>query len=411
MTSHETPTIDIDGIPDVDGRPFVEVLSEHFDELTDHEAEHGPYSPLKEPTTQQLLEWANLEGRNFARERGVWVGRDSDENGPYLIVHTRNGAGNREHVDYDEDGIEAGPACDCVGCIQTYRIPSYPGYVHDEDDEFDPTYANNYFALPKVPQGFATPGSTVSRLNDLHALRQRMADGEVMPTVILPRREDHAVVLNDYGKPYTSPSAWWANRSDTAAGAITFKTKQIADYQSQLDGLRAAYAEAEPVTERPEPRTRRRTGRTGRPLKSTEPVPVPRFDTAYAAWKKDRTDNIEREQVTSDFERLSQDETLAEATRRELAKDAGIRRKVDADFASRRALTSTNLEYAMKMSWFAAPAEMERLEMAIETTRSRVAQIETDLERSRDHGWLCWPGDDYDAYLAWRAAHMAQPAA
>ena len=45
------------------------------------------------------------------------------------MVHTRNGGGNREG--YWPIGIE-----------------DHPNYIGDQDDDFDPTYADIYFSLP-----------------------------------------------------------------------------------------------------------------------------------------------------------------------------------------------------------------------------------------------------------------------
>lgn len=57
--------------------------------------------------------------------------RDIFVNDGFLIIHTRNGAGNRR--DY-EDVFET--------------MSEHPWYSYDADDEFDPTYANIYFKIP-----------------------------------------------------------------------------------------------------------------------------------------------------------------------------------------------------------------------------------------------------------------------
>ena len=49
----------------------------------------------------------------------------------YLIIHTRNGGGNRE--DYRD---------------VFHAMSQHPWYSHDVDDDFDPTYANIYFKIP-----------------------------------------------------------------------------------------------------------------------------------------------------------------------------------------------------------------------------------------------------------------------
>jgi hypothetical protein len=59
------------------------------------------------------------------RYRDAWVEAHGDR--PLIRVHTRNGGGNRE--DYDDPSMQA-----------------HPWYVRDEDDDFDCTYADYWFA-------------------------------------------------------------------------------------------------------------------------------------------------------------------------------------------------------------------------------------------------------------------------
>lgn len=65
---------------------------------------------------------------DFGRFRDVYVTED------YIVVHTRNGGGNRESYQgvFDE-------------------LSEHPLYAYDEDDDFDCTYADIYF---KHPAGF-----------------------------------------------------------------------------------------------------------------------------------------------------------------------------------------------------------------------------------------------------------------
>lgn len=78
------------------------------------------------------------------RFRDAWVERGEDGE-PVIAIYTRNGGGNREHW----DGVtEAGPGCDCTGCIATHQLPAEPLYLRDQDDEFDSTYATFYFRAP-----------------------------------------------------------------------------------------------------------------------------------------------------------------------------------------------------------------------------------------------------------------------
>jgi hypothetical protein len=62
---------------------------------------------------------------DFGRYRDIYV---TDE---HIVVHTRNGGGNRE--DYEDVFDE---------------MSEHPLYAYDEDDDFDCTYANYYFNHP-----------------------------------------------------------------------------------------------------------------------------------------------------------------------------------------------------------------------------------------------------------------------
>ncbi len=78
------------------------------------------------PDSEKLLEFLGKTKEDFGRFRNVYM-----EDG-YIVVHTRNGGGNRE--DY-EDVFE--------------EMSEHPWYSHDEDDSFDCTYANIYFKVPE----------------------------------------------------------------------------------------------------------------------------------------------------------------------------------------------------------------------------------------------------------------------
>ena len=77
------------------------------------------------PDSGKLLEILGKTQADFGRFRNVYM-----EDG-YIVVHTRNGGGNRE---YYEDVFD--------------EMSEHPWYSHDEDDSFDCTYANIYFKIP-----------------------------------------------------------------------------------------------------------------------------------------------------------------------------------------------------------------------------------------------------------------------
>ena len=60
-----------------------------------------------------------------------------------IVLYTRMGGGNRGHWDYSE--TEEGPDCECPGCIAENYLPTLPGYLYNEDDDFDCTYASYYY--------------------------------------------------------------------------------------------------------------------------------------------------------------------------------------------------------------------------------------------------------------------------
>jgi hypothetical protein len=81
------------------------------------------------PDSDRLLELLGKTREDFGRFRDVYM-----EDG-CIVVHTRNGGGNRE--DYEDVFAE---------------MEDHPWYSHDADDDFDCTYANIYFKLPEDEQ-------------------------------------------------------------------------------------------------------------------------------------------------------------------------------------------------------------------------------------------------------------------
>ena len=76
------------------------------------------------PNTGQLLQLLDAKSGDFGRFRDVYV-KDG-----YIVVHTRCGGGNRE--EYFPDWVE-----------------DHAWYSHDEDSDFDDTYADIYFKIPE----------------------------------------------------------------------------------------------------------------------------------------------------------------------------------------------------------------------------------------------------------------------
>jgi hypothetical protein len=76
-----------------------------------------------------LFSLLNKTPSDFGRYRDIYVTED------HIVVHTRNGGGNRESF---EKVFE--------------ELNSHPLYDYDEDDDYDCTYANIYF---RHPEGFS----------------------------------------------------------------------------------------------------------------------------------------------------------------------------------------------------------------------------------------------------------------
>jgi hypothetical protein len=73
-----------------------------------------------------LFSLLNKTPSDFGRYRDIYVTED------HIVVHTRNGGGNRE---YFEEVFE--------------ELNNHPLYDYDEDDDYDCTYANIYFRHPE----------------------------------------------------------------------------------------------------------------------------------------------------------------------------------------------------------------------------------------------------------------------
>lgn len=72
-----------------------------------------------------LLKILNLSPSQIPRFRDVYW------SGEFIVVHTRTGGGNREEY-----------------ALENEALTLVPGYVRNEDEEFDCTYANFYFKPP-----------------------------------------------------------------------------------------------------------------------------------------------------------------------------------------------------------------------------------------------------------------------
>ena len=93
-------------------------------------------------STDFLLKLLDCERGEFGRFRSAYVTEE------HIVVHTRNGGGNREDYEHVFDNMSV-----------------HPLYSHDEDCDYDYTYANIYFKHPagyeqvlkEMAQGTVTP--------------------------------------------------------------------------------------------------------------------------------------------------------------------------------------------------------------------------------------------------------------
>lgn len=97
------------------------------------------------PNTEQILSLLGKNTGDFGRFRDVYL-----DNG-YIVVHTRCGGGNRE--DYEEVFSE---------------MEDHPWYSHNNDCDFDCTYADIYFKIPddveKTIAGLLCPGKNPAEM-------------------------------------------------------------------------------------------------------------------------------------------------------------------------------------------------------------------------------------------------------
>jgi hypothetical protein len=100
------------------------------------------------PLSDVLLSILDLDRSKVGRFRDVHLHKPEDGGPIQIAIYTRNGGGNREC--WNDDKVKAdSEQCDCCGCFMSYRVQKIAGYVRDEDDDFDRTYATIYFRCPE----------------------------------------------------------------------------------------------------------------------------------------------------------------------------------------------------------------------------------------------------------------------
>lgn len=105
------------------------------------------------PRASAIVEALNLDFDTIPRFRDAHIAERDGQ--PVVAVYTRMGAGNRGHWEFFNDEGKDDDDCACPGC-RAIELTRHPLYLTDEDDDFDPTYATYYFA---VPDGLNAPAS------------------------------------------------------------------------------------------------------------------------------------------------------------------------------------------------------------------------------------------------------------
>lgn len=121
---------------------------------------------------------------HIERRTNVWSQGYIDEHGDEYHVKVLRPATNKDRRDPDgffvvERDVQIcdvrdSAECSCVGCLIEHRLPQHPGYLFDQDDDFDSTYATIYFAVPEGPL--------------LDAIKQAEAEGVEFPVVDMSER-------------------------------------------------------------------------------------------------------------------------------------------------------------------------------------------------------------------------------
>lgn len=102
------------------------------------------------PSEEDVLKAIGLSKEDIPRFRGAGV--DGDK----ICVHTRTGGGNRDYYEsakcaksnYPEDFTDGREPSGPFNC----DLRKNPYFLYDEDDDFDSTYANFWFSIPREHQ-------------------------------------------------------------------------------------------------------------------------------------------------------------------------------------------------------------------------------------------------------------------
>lgn len=94
------------------------------------------------PSAPLLLAMLGTTADKVPRFRDCYIVDDM------ICIHTRTGGGNRDYYDSREGRKDSDPGASLDGAYNE-DLRALPGYLRDEDDSFDCTYADFYFSVPE----------------------------------------------------------------------------------------------------------------------------------------------------------------------------------------------------------------------------------------------------------------------
>ncbi|WP_114906748.1 hypothetical protein [Ornithinimicrobium murale] len=366
----------LDGQTLADGRPaeatFEQSYTEYFRPLSEWEEEHDrEFADGDEPQPKEVMETLGFTEADLGRFRGAYldVDDDLDHGEARLVVHTRNGAGNREC--WQDEPYADG--CDCTGCTMANRIPKLTGYLYDRDDDGDPTYASIYFELPDDL-------AQRKRLADIDSTRTLIEDGKAPVWSVLSARAD------------------WSPAYVSAPYSLTRELVSVREKVAKLDQV---IGDAPRPAKRPEPRTRTVTrGANGRRLRKPREVPVHMAfpDTEYqVASKLHATTKAEMKAAQAELDELDQADVSGQPP--------AVRALV-AGAAADKTAELESLRQSMDDRAWKRDTALWLLHDQREEATARLAQMQADVDRAReenrraqerDHWTRSWPGDPNEA--------------
>lgn len=360
----------------VDGRPaeasFAASYAEYFRPLHEWEAEHGrQFDDRDWPDPKEAMAALGFAEDDLGRFRGAHLGPDDDsENSQYrLVVHTRNGGGNRE-CHQDEPYADG---CDCTGCTMTKRIPELNGYLYDRDDEGDRTYANIYFELPD---------DLASRkaLSEIDYNRMLIEDGKAPTWSILSPRPDW------------SPA--WHSVPHSLTRELQYAREKVAKVNNVI-------GDASRPASRPEHRTRTvTTGRSGRKLRRPREVPVHMAfpDTEYqVAVDMHARYSAELKAVQTEVAELDGADVSGQPPAvRALVEEAAARKTAELE---RRRRSLDDIVWKRDTALWILHDQREDWTRQMARAEAEVARVHEENHRAheRDQWTRSWPGNPDDA--------------